>query len=62
MRENGDPRRSNVDVVDWIELISFEETRNYVQRVLENLQVYRQVLGDPQRSQGIGRDLRRGAT
>jgi soluble lytic murein transglycosylase len=62
IRENGDPRRSNVDVVDWIELISFEETRNYVQRVLENLQVYRQVLGDPQRSQGIGRDLRRGAT
>jgi soluble lytic murein transglycosylase len=62
MRDNGDPRRSNVDVVDWIELISFEETRNYVQRVLENLQVYRHVLGDPQRGQGIGRDLRRGAT
>ncbi|HEX2113606.1 MAG TPA: lytic transglycosylase domain-containing protein [Alphaproteobacteria bacterium] len=62
MRENGDPRRANVDVIDWIELISFEETRNYVQRVLENLQVYRQVLGDPQRSQGIGRDLRRGAS
>lgn len=62
MKENGDPRRSHVDVVDWIELISFEETRNYVQRVLENLQVYRQVLGDPLRSQGIGRDLRRGAT
>jgi soluble lytic murein transglycosylase len=62
MRDNGDPRRSNVDVIDWIELISFEETRNYVQRVLENLQVYRHVLGDPQRSQGIGRDLRRGAS
>ena len=62
MKENGDPRKANVDVVDWIELISFEETRNYVQRVLENLQVYRQLLGDPQRSQGIGRDLRRGAT
>lgn len=62
MRDNGDPRRPNVDVVDWIELITFEETRNYVQRVLENLQVYRHVLGDPQRSQGIGRDLRRGAT
>jgi soluble lytic murein transglycosylase len=62
MRENGDPRRANVDVIDWIELISFEETRNYVQRVLENLQVYRQVLGDPQRTQGIGKDLRRGAS
>lgn len=62
IRENGDPRRSSVDVIDWIELISFEETRNYVQRVLENLQVYRHLLGDPQRAQGIGRDLRRGAT
>jgi soluble lytic murein transglycosylase len=62
MKDNGDPRRAHVDVVDWIELISFEETRNYVQRVLENLQVYRQVLGDPQRSQGIGKDLRRGAS
>jgi soluble lytic murein transglycosylase len=62
MRENGDPRRASVDVIDWIELISFEETRNYVQRVLENLQVYRQVLGDPQRTQGIGKDLRRGAS
>jgi soluble lytic murein transglycosylase len=61
MRDNGDPRQPHVDVVDWIELISFEETRNYVQRVLENLQVYRQVLGDGQRAQGIEKDLRRGA-
>jgi soluble lytic murein transglycosylase len=61
MKDNGDPRRAHVDVVDWIELISFEETRNYVQRVLENLQVYRQVLNDPKRSQGIEKDLRRGA-
>jgi soluble lytic murein transglycosylase len=35
----GDPRSPNVDVVDWIELIPFSETRNYVQRVTENLQV-----------------------
>ena len=61
MRDNGDPRKANVDVVDWIELISFEETRNYVQRVIENLQVYRQVLGDAPRAQGIESDLRRGA-
>jgi soluble lytic murein transglycosylase len=61
MRDNGDPRKAHVDVVDWIELISFEETRNYVQRVIENLQVYRQVLGDSQRAQGIEKDLRRGA-
>ncbi len=42
MRENGDPRNPSVDPVDWIEQIPFNETRNYVQRVLENLAVYRQ--------------------
>lgn len=38
---NGDPRTPGVDPIDWIELIPFGETRNYVQRVLENTQVYR---------------------
>lgn len=37
----GDPRSPTTDPVDWIELIPFNETRNYVQRVLENTQVYR---------------------
>src|SRR4029077_18876146 len=37
----GDPRDPNVDPIDWVERIPFSETRNYVQRVLENLQVYR---------------------
>jgi soluble lytic murein transglycosylase len=37
---NGDPRQPNVDVVDWIEEIPFSETKNYVQRVLENAVVY----------------------
>jgi soluble lytic murein transglycosylase len=41
----GDPRRPDVDVVDWVERIPFSETRNYVQRVLENFQVYRHRLG-----------------
>jgi soluble lytic murein transglycosylase len=41
----GDPRDKAVDVVDWIETIPFDETRNYVLRVLENLQVYRHRLG-----------------
>ena len=36
----GDPRTNDIDPVDWIELIPFKETRNYVQRVMENLQVY----------------------
>jgi len=37
----GDPRTPGVDIIDWVELIPFNETRNYVQRVLENAQVYR---------------------
>ncbi|MDF1731236.1 MAG: lytic transglycosylase domain-containing protein [Minwuia sp.] len=38
---HGDPRNGTVDPVDWVERIPFSETRNYVQRVLESLQVYR---------------------
>src|SRR5690606_37240753 len=38
----GDPRSPGVDPVDWVERIPFNETRNYVQRVMENLQVYRE--------------------
>ncbi|HET9902533.1 MAG TPA: lytic transglycosylase domain-containing protein [Xanthobacteraceae bacterium] len=37
----GDPRDPAIDPVDWVERIPFSETRNYVQRVMENLQVYR---------------------
>ena len=47
VRENGDPRSAQVDEVDWIEMIPFDETRNYVQRVLENVVVYRQRLAPP---------------
>ena len=43
-RGNGDPSKGNIDYVNWIELIRFEETRNYVQRVLENANVYRYML------------------
>ena len=38
----GDPRTGKADLVDWIERIPFDETRNYVQRVVENLNVYKQ--------------------
>ncbi len=56
----GDPRSSSVDVVDWIELIPFSETRNYVQRVTENLQVYRyRLAGEPVPIQ-LEADLHRG--
>lgn len=44
--ENGDPRVGPVDMVDWIELIPLNETRNYVQRVLENVVVYRARRGE----------------
>jgi soluble lytic murein transglycosylase len=43
--QHGDPRDPNVDAVDWVERIPFAETRNYVQRVMENLQVYRARFG-----------------
>ena len=46
MREIGDPRDPAVDVVDWIERIPIEETREYVKKVLANVQVYRARLGD----------------
>ncbi len=57
----GDPRDPKVDAVDWVELIPFSETRNYVQRIMENLQVYRSRFGGGSRLQ-IDADLRRGAT
>jgi soluble lytic murein transglycosylase len=38
---HGDPRDAKVDAIDWVERIPFAETRNYVERVLENLEVYR---------------------
>jgi len=40
---NGDPQKKKISYVDWIELIKFKETRNYVQRVLENINVYRYI-------------------
>lgn len=44
----GDPRSKDVDVIDWIEFIPFQETRNYVMRVTESLPIYRARLGlDP---------------
>ena len=39
--QHGDPRDPGVDAIDWVERIPFAETRNYVQRVMENLQAYR---------------------
>ncbi len=63
MNERGDPRKGDMDIVDWIEHIPFNETRNYVMRVAESLPVYRARLGKdphpvPFREELIGSTLR----
>ncbi|HVO02338.1 MAG TPA: lytic transglycosylase domain-containing protein [Candidatus Cybelea sp.] len=55
----GDPRQADTDVVDWVESIPFDETRNYVQRVMENLQVYRSRLTKGTSRIALDSDLRR---
>jgi peptidoglycan lytic transglycosylase len=57
----GDPRDPHIDPIDWVERIPFSETRNYVQRILENMQVYRIRFGGSPRLM-IEADLRRGST
>jgi soluble lytic murein transglycosylase len=46
----GDPRAGKIDMVDWIELIPLRETRNYVQRIMEGVGVYRDRLNGPFRT------------
>jgi soluble lytic murein transglycosylase len=46
LKINGDPRKKKIHYAEWIELIPFKETRNYVQRVLENVNVYRYITSD----------------
>ena len=54
---NGNPQKGKVDYIDWIELIKFKETRNYVQRVLENVNVYKYMLaGKPIKIQNFFED------
>ncbi len=57
----GDPRDPKVDPIDWVERIPIAETRNYVQRIMENLQVYRARFGGGNRLL-IEADLRRGSS
>ncbi|MDZ7627729.1 MAG: lytic transglycosylase domain-containing protein [Parvularculaceae bacterium] len=57
----GDPRSESVDPLDWIEQIPFEETRNYVQRVLENSQIYRSRLVKAPIAGALAMDIERGA-
>lgn len=55
LRANGDPRLPGVDMVDWIEAIPIYETKNYVQRVLENAVVYDLMNPSRARSSGANR-------
>lgn len=59
LRQWGDPRKGEIDAVDWIELIPYSETRNYVQRVMEGLQVYRHLLSEQSYALQLNHDLLR---
>ncbi len=52
LRANGDPRMPGVDMIEWVEKIPIFETKNYVQRVLENAVVYDLMNPDKARSRG----------
>jgi len=56
----GDPRDRQIDWIDWIESIPITETRNYVQRVMEAVAVYRLRLGRPVPAHSLLLDLERG--
>jgi len=54
VKRYGDPNRGEMNFIDWIELIRFKETRNYVQRVIENINVYKYILNkDPIKIDGF---------
>jgi len=59
IKEFGDPRDGKVDPIDWIHRIPFEETREYVQKVLSNIQVYRARLGEQETALRLNADLKR---
>jgi len=56
VKRYGDPNKGEINFIDWIELIRFKETRNYVQRVIENINVYKYTLNkDPIKIDGFFR-------
>jgi soluble lytic murein transglycosylase len=57
--DHGDPRDPKVDAIDWVERISFSETRNYVQRIMETLAIYRHRLGAGRLALTLDQDLKR---
>lgn len=60
VRDYGDPRTGQIDPIDWVEFVPFSETRNYIQRVLENIQVYRHRLSGEPEDIRLSEDLQRG--
>lgn len=60
-RTYGDPRKGEIDPIDWLEIIPFSETRNYVQRVMENMEVYRARLNNDQAELKLVHHLNHGA-
>ena len=60
IREHGDPRLAGTNTEQWIEKIQYRETRNYVQRVLESVQVYRARLSGDAGTMKLAQDLKAG--
>jgi soluble lytic murein transglycosylase len=56
----GDPREPHVDPIDWIERIPFTETRQYVIKIMESLQLYRSRIAGPKQALQLVQDLNRG--
>jgi soluble lytic murein transglycosylase len=60
MKAFGDPRKPDVDPIDWIERIPFTETREYVKKIMEALQLYRSRLSGSEKALQLVQDLNRG--
>ena len=60
MKAFGDPRNPDVDPIDWIERIPFTETREYVKKIMEALQLYRSRLSGSEKALQLVQDLNRG--
>jgi soluble lytic murein transglycosylase len=60
IKDFGDPRAASIDPIDWIERIPFTETRQYVQRIIESVQLYRCRLEDSKTTFQLAEDLHRG--
>ena len=59
-KQFGDPRNPDVDQIDWIERIPFTETRDYVKKIMETLQLYRSRLAGSDAALQLVQDLNRG--